>query len=62
MNWILFEESSRRTEDCKSHLLTQTTNGILILFSRTPSGSGMSTRASSSLSSPKYFLNKSKNT
>lgn len=46
---------SLRTEACKSHLLTQTIKGILILFVSTPSGKGISI-CYYSLTYPNYFL------
>ena len=58
MNKILLADSSLRTEDCKSHLFTQTMKGILILLARTPSGRGISIFYSSLADGiPNYCLN-----
>lgn len=40
MTNILLFDSSRSTCDCRSHLLTQITNGSRTLFASTPSGNG----------------------
>lgn len=44
------------TEDCRSHLLTQTIKGILMFWESTPSGRGISISYSPALGYPKYFL------